>query len=51
MQSEFQNKVLLADRTSEVSPFYNFPEHVFSSTSVIRVFTDLDKGSFPVSLN
>jgi hypothetical protein len=51
VQSKFQNKVVLAKKTSEVSPFYNFPEHIFSNTCVIWTFTDLDKGSLPVSLN
>jgi hypothetical protein len=48
MQPKFQNKVVLAEETREV-PFYNFPEHIFSITSIIRTFTILDKGSLPIS--
>jgi hypothetical protein len=51
MESEFQNKVVLPKKTHEEVPLYNFPEHIFGSTSIIRTFTNLDKGSLPISLN
>lgn len=49
MQSEFQNKVVLSKKTR---PFYNFPEHIVSSTSmsITRIFNNLDMGSLPISL-
>jgi hypothetical protein len=50
MESEFQNKVVLPKKTCEV-PSYNFPEHVFGGTSIIQTFTNLDKGSLPISPN
>lgn len=50
IESEFQNKVVLPKNTCEV-PSYNFPEHVFGSTSIIWTFTNLDKGLLPISLN
>jgi hypothetical protein len=49
MQSKFQNKVVLSKNMW--SPFYNSPEHTFSSTFIIQIFINLDKGSFPISLN
>jgi hypothetical protein len=50
MESEFQNKVVLPKMTCEI-PSYNFPEHVFGSNSIIWTFTNLDKGSLPISPN
>jgi hypothetical protein len=50
MQYKFQNNVLLPKNTW--SPFYNFSEHtIFSRISVIRTFTDLDKGSRLINSN
>jgi hypothetical protein len=46
MQSKFQNKDI-----GKWNPFYNFPEHIFSSTSIIRTFANVDKGSFPINPN
>jgi hypothetical protein len=48
MQCKFKNKVVLPKKTQEVH-FFNFPEHVFSWTSVIRISTDLDKSSLRIS--
>jgi hypothetical protein len=50
MQSKFQNKVVLPKKDT-LSPLYKFREHVFSSTSINQTFTDLGKGSLPISQN
>jgi hypothetical protein len=47
MRSKFQTKVALPKKTREVH--FNFPERVFSSTSIIQTFSNLDKGSLPIS--
>jgi hypothetical protein len=31
------------------SAFYNFPEHIFGSASIIRTFINFEKGSSPIS--
>jgi hypothetical protein len=46
----FKIKVVLSEK-NKWNSFYNFPERVFSSISVIQTFTDLDKGSLTISLN
>jgi hypothetical protein len=33
------------------NPFYNIPRQNFSSTSIIRTFTNLDEGLLPISSN
>jgi hypothetical protein len=49
MQFEFQK--MLHYLRDTWSPFYNLPEHINSNTSVIRTFTNLDKGSIPIGPN
>jgi hypothetical protein len=49
LQSKFRDKVLFAKET--LNPFYNFPEYVYNSNSIIWTFTNLDKGLLPNSSN
>jgi hypothetical protein len=37
MQAKFQDKVVVPKRIHKMS-FYNFPEHIFSSISIIQSF-------------
>jgi hypothetical protein len=47
MQSKFQNKVVLLKKTWSL--FYSFPERIFSSIHVIRIFINLDERSLRIS--
>jgi hypothetical protein len=49
MQPEFQNKVILHKNTRKFH-FITSLEHIlFSNTTIIRTFTKLGKGLFPIS--
>jgi hypothetical protein len=50
MQSEFKNKIVLPKKTCEVHFITSL--NIFAvARNIIRTFTDLDKGSLPISLN
>jgi hypothetical protein len=44
-------KIKLYFLKTHVNSFYIFPEYIFCGTSIIRIFTDLDNGSLPISPN